>query len=57
MVVKLKTRMSGPGGQNPPGSIINVDEKQAKALIDGGYAESLETEPAEKVEPKKTKKK
>lgn len=30
--------MAGPGGCFPPGSVIDMDEKKAKPLIDGGYA-------------------
>lgn len=38
MTIKLLTRMAGPGGVYPPGSLITLDSKQAQQLIDGGYA-------------------
>lgn len=56
MIVKLLTRMAGPDGNHPAGDIIETEN--AQALIDGGYAVSMEPEQkipkvAEPVEKKK----
>jgi len=40
--VKLLTTMAGPEGCFVPGQVIDVDEKKAKELISGGYAEAVE---------------
>lgn len=53
MKVKLKTIMADSTGCYQPCSIIDVDKKEAKALVDGGfadYAEVIELEPAENPE-------
>jgi len=42
MKVKLKTLMAGPEGVFAPGSVVELDVDQAKALVSGGYAEFLE---------------
>lgn len=42
MKIQLVTRMAGPEGNFPPGTILELDEKQAKPLIDGGYAVRLD---------------
>jgi hypothetical protein len=42
MVVKMITRMAGPGGINPPGSVITIDDNRATELISGGYAVALD---------------
>ena len=36
--MRLKTLLAGPGGCHQAGSEIDVDDKQAKELIAGGYA-------------------
>lgn len=38
MAVKLLKRMAGPEGNYPPGSVLNLDNENAKHLIDSGYA-------------------
>lgn len=38
MTVKLKTRMAGPAGNYPAGAIVDLPDKQAAQLIEGGYA-------------------
>ena len=45
MVVKLKTRMAGPDGNYPAGSVITVTEDQGRELTDGGYAADVSPEP------------
>ncbi len=50
MKIKLNTTMAGPEGVFFPDSVIDVNEKQAKLLIAGDYAEAIEPE-----EPKTTK--
>jgi hypothetical protein len=42
MKLKLISRMAGPDGNFPPGSVLALDEKTGIALVAGGYAESLE---------------
>ncbi len=44
MKIKLLSRMAGPGGNYSPGLSLEMDAKQAKELIAGGYAVSLEPE-------------
>jgi hypothetical protein len=41
MKIRLKTLMAGPDGVFPPGSVIEVSPEEARALIAGGYAESV----------------
>lgn len=43
--VKLKTIMAGPDGAHAVGDVLLLDEDQARALIDGGFA-TAETAPA-----------
>lgn len=43
MKIKLLTLMSGPDGTHQPGTVIDKPAKEAKALIDGGYAVAVET--------------
>lgn len=40
MIVKLITRIGGPGGNFSPGSVIDLEN--GKELVAGGYAISLE---------------
>lgn len=41
MLVKLNTVMCGPLGNFAIGQVADFDAVQAKALIDGGYAEAV----------------
>lgn len=45
MKIKLLTLMAGPEGTFPPGSLLDIEEIKAKALINGKYAVSMEPEP------------
>ena len=47
MRVRMLTLMAGPEGIRSPGSVVDVPQADAVALIDGGFAESAE--PAAKV--------
>ena len=38
MIVKLITRMAGPEGVFPPGSVVTLDDGKAQKLIERGYA-------------------
>ncbi len=38
MQIKMLTLQAGPQGTRDPGSIHDVSDKEAKALIEGGYA-------------------
>jgi hypothetical protein len=42
MKVKMITLDAGPEGVKQPGQIYNVDDKEGKDLLDGGYAEKVE---------------
>jgi len=55
MIVKLITRMCGPGGNFSPGSVLDLDN--GKELVAGGYAISLEPEKPKEEPPKKAVKK
>ncbi len=46
--VKLISRYAGPDGNFSPGSVLDLENDTAKALVDGGYAEFLEIIPAAK---------
>ncbi len=39
MRIKMRTLASGPEGHVHPGTILELNEKEAKELIAGGYAE------------------
>ncbi len=41
MKIRLKTLMAGPEGVFLPGSVIEVSPEEARALIAGGYAETV----------------
>ncbi len=51
MLVKLNTTMAGPKLTATSGSVVDVDEVQGKALIEGGYAEAVVEEKAKKAKP------
>ena len=38
MLIRLYTRVAGPGENHAPGDIIDVPEDWARALVSGGYA-------------------
>jgi hypothetical protein len=40
--VKMLTLSAGPNGVIPVGQIVEVDDKEAKELVEGGYAEAVE---------------
>lgn len=42
MRIKLKTVMCGPFGNFAVGQIADFDDTQARALIDGGYADAVD---------------
>jgi len=60
MKIQLTSRMAGPEGNYPPGSVIDCDENKAAQMIKGGYAVAIDepkiVEP-QKEEPKKEIKK
>jgi hypothetical protein len=53
MKIKLISRMAGPDGNYPPGSVIDVEEDKAIRLVSGGYAEALEPVAKPESAPKK----
>lgn len=64
MKVKFKTLSAGASGIIRPGDVVEVSESEAKLLIDGGYAEAVEsvkpevkTETQPEPEPKRGRKK
>jgi len=42
MQIKMRTLYAGPRGTYSPGAIIDMNEADAKPLIDGGYAERVD---------------
>ncbi len=50
MKIKMKSRYSGPAGNHAPGEIFDVDPKEAKELISGGFAETVNVPPARPIE-------
>ena len=44
MKVKLYTTMAGPDGTHMAGSVVDMGDEQAQALIDGGYAVEVDAE-------------
>ena len=42
MKIKMKTTMAGPDGIATVGSVVELSDDQAKDLIAGGYAVSME---------------
>lgn len=49
--VRMKTIYAGPNGNCQPGGIISVDEVEAVELVNGRYAEYVETLSNEETEP------
>lgn len=43
MKVRLLTGLSGRQGAHNPGEIVDMEDDQAKRMIDKGYAEAAET--------------
>ena len=41
MNVRYKTLSAGPNGVIRAGTVLDVPDEQAKALLDGGYAETV----------------
>lgn len=64
MKIRMKTLAAGPAGVYRPGQEVDLPADEARALIEGGYAEAVgkvrETAavepPEEAVMPKKTRK-
>lgn len=42
MRVKMKTMMCGPAGNFNIGQVADLEDEQATALVEGGYAEVVE---------------
>lgn len=52
--IKMKTSSAGPAGSRPSGWVGDVEDKEARALLIGGFAEKVETrqsEPVKAVKP------
>lgn len=43
MKIRYITRDAGPDGVHAPGDVADVRESEGRALVNGGYAEALET--------------
>lgn len=52
MKVKLRTTMAGPEGSYQAGTIINLPDEKAEALINGGYANTPKTSRSHKTRAK-----
>jgi hypothetical protein len=51
MRIKMLTLMAGPDEVRKPGQIVDVPDKEAKSLVDGGYAVAVKaTEEARRAE-------
>ena len=55
MKLKAKTNITVNGKNNLKGSIIEVDEKDAKVILDRGWAEVVKAEPVAKSSVAKAK--
>ena len=42
MIIRMRTRIAGPDFAAAPGDVISVSDDRARALIAGGYAESVD---------------
>ena len=52
MKVRMRTLAAGPDGVFSPGEVVDLPEREASALVKGGYAESIgETPSAERKVP------
>lgn len=51
MKIKMRTHYAGPAGNFPPGSVRECEDREAEALVDGGYAELVLDEVSEPEEP------
>ena len=49
MKVKMITKMAGPQGVANPGQEIDLPEKLARSLVDGGYATKVQESKTEPV--------
>lgn len=54
MKIKMITLAAGPEGIKQPGGIYDVDPKEGKTLVDGGYAKAVD-EPKEVSEQEQPK--
>ena len=56
MKIRLKTILAGPTMTGQPGDVLELDEKEAKPLLKGGYAEEVDSvsEPESKEAEKDT---
>lgn len=52
MNIKLLTRMAGPEGNHPPGSVVSYDEKKAAQMIKCGYAVAIDEPKIVEPQPK-----
>lgn len=53
MKIKMLTISAGPDGVIRPGDVIDVEKKEGKALIGGGYGAEILEDPAENESLKK----
>ncbi len=51
MRIRMKTTMAGPAGGASVGQVIDRPKAEAYALIEGGFAEQIESETADVVAP------
>lgn len=51
MKLRLIARMAGPEGNHAPGSVIDLPDAKATALVAGGYAVCLEEPKTIEAEP------
>lgn len=42
MKIRLLTILAGPNGNHSPGDVLDLPAKEARELVDGGYAVAIE---------------
>ena len=56
MIIKLLTRMAGPAGNYPAGSVVELPADEAAGLITGGYAMAMDPPEEQGPAPRRGKK-
>ena len=47
MLIRMRTQSCGPDGSFSPGTVRDVDDVEATALVEGGYAQFVEPQAAD----------
>lgn len=46
MKIKMKSRYAGPSGCHQPGDVVDMEDRQAKNLVQAGFAEAIDPVPS-----------